>query len=183
MLVLGGARSGKSELGELLAARAAERLPGAARSVTYVATAAAIPGDEDWQARVAAHRSRRPAHWQTVETGGRPDLDVVLAGLSGTVLVDSLGTWVAAAPGMSVDARALVAVLRARAALGEATVVVSEEVGLGVHPTSASGMRFRDVLGEVNRAVASAADRAVLVVAGRVVDLTKADTVERWLDA
>jgi adenosyl cobinamide kinase/adenosyl cobinamide phosphate guanylyltransferase len=108
---------------------------------------------------------------------------VVLAGLSGTVLVDSLGTWVAAAPGMAVDTGALVSVLRSRAARGETTIVVSEEVGLGVHPSSESGMRFRDALGSVNRAVASEADRALLVVAGRVVDLVRADTVGPWIDA
>jgi adenosylcobinamide kinase/adenosylcobinamide-phosphate guanylyltransferase len=182
ILLLGGARSGKSELGEQLAARAAERVS-PATAVTYVATAAEIAGDEDWEARVAAHRSRRPAHWQTVETGGRTDLDVVLGGLSGTVLVDSLGTWVAAAPGMAVDTSALVSVLRSRASRGEVTIVVSEEVGLGVHPTSESGMRFRDALGSVNSAVASAADRALLVVAGRVVDLARPDTFGSWIDA
>ena len=180
--MLGGARSGKSELGEQLAARAAERLSPAA-AVTYVATAAAMAGDEDWEARVVAHRNRRPAHWKTVETAGRADLDVVLAGLSGTALVDSLGTWVAAAPGMAVDTGALVTVLRSRAARGETTIVVSDEVGLGVHPSSESGMRFRDALGSVNRAIASAADRALLVVAGRVVDLVRPDTVGPWIDA
>ncbi len=183
LLVLGGARSGKSELGELIAARAAARGPDAGGTVTYVATAAAVAGDEEWAARVAAHRARRPSHWQTVETGGRADLDVLLGGLTGTVLVDSLGTWVAAAPGMSVDAAGLASALEARAARGEVTVVVSEEVGLGVHPSTASGMRFRDALGDVNRTVARAADRALLVVAGRVVDLADAHPLERWLDA
>ena len=101
MLVLGGARSGKSELGELLAARASATAPARDTSVTYVATAPARPADEDWACRVAAHRSRRPEGWQTLETEGRPDLDVVLEGITGTVLVDSLGSWVASSPGMS----------------------------------------------------------------------------------
>ncbi len=183
VLVLGGARSGKSELGEILAARAAARGPRAAGSVTYVATAAEIPGDGVWAERIAAHRSRRPPDWQTVETAGRPDLDAVLDRLTGTVLVDSLGTWVASAPGMSVDPGALVSVIRARADRGEVTVIVSEEVGLGVHPSSESGMRFRDALGDVNRAVAAAADLALLVVAGRVVELADPHPLERWLDA
>ena len=183
MLVLGGARSGKSEIGEQLAARAAALGPGRAGSVSYVATAPAIPGDEDWAARVAAHRRRRPSGWQTVETAGRPDLDSVLEGLTGTVLVDSLGTWVASAPGMSVDPDALVSVLKARAARGEVTVIVSDEVGLGVHPSSESGMRFRDALGHVNRVVAASADRVLLVVAGRVLDLADPEPLEGWLGA
>ena len=62
-------------------------------------------------------------------------------------------------------------------------MIVSEEVGLGVHPSSESGRRFRDALGDVNRAVASAADRSLLVVAGRVVDLAGAEPLDRWLGA
>lgn len=179
MLVLGGARSGKSELAELVAARAA-RGSDLAETVTYIATSVAVPGDDHWAARVAAHRRRRPTDWRTVETEGRPDLDVVLAAQTGTVLIDSLGTWVAAAPCMSVDVGAFVSVLLARAARGEATVIVSDEVGLGVHPSSDSGMRFRDALGEVNGAVAGAADRALLVVAGRVLELAAPDLLEQW---
>ena len=114
ILVLGGARSGKSEIAELLVARAAVRSLGSDGSVTYVATAPELLGDDDWARRVAAHRSRRPEAWKTVETAGRPDLNSVLEALTGTVLVDSLGTWVASSPGMSVDAAALVSALQAQ---------------------------------------------------------------------
>jgi adenosyl cobinamide kinase/adenosyl cobinamide phosphate guanylyltransferase len=82
------------------------------------------------------------------------------------LLVDSLGTWVARVPGFAADAAALVAALR-----GHDAVVVSEEVGLGVHPETEVGRRFRDALGEVNQAVGAAADRVLLVVAGRTVEL------------
>jgi adenosylcobinamide kinase/adenosylcobinamide-phosphate guanylyltransferase len=154
-LVLGGARSGKSEW--------AERLAGALpQPVTYVATA--TPADPDFVARIEAHRQRRPAAWLTVEAG--TDLMAVLARLDGTVLVDALGTWLAAVPDFAVDTPGLCTVLQARKAKA-ATVVVSDEVGLGVHPYTAAGGRFRDALGTLNRAVADVADEVVLVVAGR----------------
>jgi adenosyl cobinamide kinase/adenosyl cobinamide phosphate guanylyltransferase len=158
-LVLGGTRSGKSEVAERLVAG----LPG---PITYVATATADPADPDMAARIDAHRARRPPVWRTVEAGG--DLCAALAGLTATVLVDSLGTWVAACPDFDADVAALRAALAGR--VGD-TVLVSEEVGLGVHPSSAAGRRFRDAMGEVNQAVAAMADEVLLVVAGRILRL------------
>jgi adenosylcobinamide kinase / adenosylcobinamide-phosphate guanylyltransferase len=156
-LVLGGARSGKSEVAESLLGDDA----------TYVATGA--PGDPDtdpaWAMRVDRHRARRPPSWTTVETA---DLAGVLRTLDGDVLVDSLGTWVAAADGFAVDVASLCAALRDRVAR---TVLVSDEVGLGVHPPTAVGVAFRDALGDVNRAVAGVSDEVLLVVAGRVLQL------------
>jgi adenosyl cobinamide kinase/adenosyl cobinamide phosphate guanylyltransferase len=168
-LVLGGTRSGKSEVAEALAAAAAGGGP-----VTYVATgpaAAAAEGDADWAARLARHRARRPTGWTTVEAGPGTDLPAVVAGLAGPVLVDSLGTWLAGREDLTVDGPALCAALAARP--GD-TVVVSEEVGLGVHPPTAVGRRFADALGALNRAVADAADRVLLVMAGRVLPLDRA---------
>lgn len=177
-LVLGGARSGKSEVAERLVA-------GLARPISYVATGVVDPQrpDPDFEARIAAHRRRRPTEWRTVEAGA--DLPAALASVAGSALVDGLGPWVAASPGFAADAAALCAILRARSA---ATVLVSDEVGLGVHPATEVGRRFRDALGLVNQAVAAVADEVVLVVAGRVLRLddpaglaaaTTADTAER----
>jgi adenosyl cobinamide kinase/adenosyl cobinamide phosphate guanylyltransferase len=159
VLVLGGTRSGKSAVGERLAAELAGGGP-----VTVLATA--VVGDDDMAARVAAHRARRPEHWSTVETG--PDLVDALGPAPGTVLVDALGTWLAGAPGLTVDPAALCEALAARTG---PTVVVSDEVGLGVHPTTEAGRRFRDALGELNAAVARVADEVLLVVAGRALRL------------
>ena len=157
-LVLGGARSGKSGHAEHLAASLPE-------PVSYVATAS-VDGDDDLAARIAAHRARRPASWTTIESG--PDLPALLAATAGTVLLDALGPWLAAVPDLAVDAGALCDALMTRA--GD-TVVVSEEVGLGVHPATAAGRRFRDALGELNQAVAAVAGEVVLVVAGRALRL------------
>lgn len=158
-LVLGGARSGKSKVAESRAAGLAAGGP-----VTVLATA--VVADDDMAARVAAHRARRPATWLTVETGA--DLVGALVSCTGVALVDALGTWVAAAADLSVDAEGLCTALADRR--GD-TVVVSEEVGLGVHPSSEAGRRFRDVVGTLNQAVASIADDVVLVVAGRTLTL------------
>ncbi|HEY3239717.1 MAG TPA: bifunctional adenosylcobinamide kinase/adenosylcobinamide-phosphate guanylyltransferase, partial [Acidimicrobiia bacterium] len=152
-LVLGGVRSGKSEV--------AERLAGAG-PVTYLATGAVA--DDDFAARVARHRDRRPPAWSTVEEPR--DVPEALIRLDGPVLLDALGTWVANDPEPDLDG--LVAALTTRS--GD-TIVVSEEVGLGVHPVTEVGRRFADTLGEANRRVAEVADRCLLVVAGRVVEL------------
>jgi adenosyl cobinamide kinase/adenosyl cobinamide phosphate guanylyltransferase len=159
-LVLGGARSGKSAAAE----RLANRLPS---PVTYVATAEIT--DADMALRVAAHRTRRPVEWTTVEAG--VELPAVLERVVGSALVDSLGAWVARTESFTADTDALCSSLCART--GD-TVVVSDEVGLGVHPSTEAGRRFRDALGLVNQAVAARADDVWLVVAGRVLRLERA---------
>ena len=175
VLVLGGARSGKS-------ARAELRLAGEA-DVTYVATGpAALPisgGDPEWTARVAAHRARRPAWWRTAET---TDLAGVLAGSRGALLVDGIGTWLAAAmdecgawDGSADSAARLAArvagLVGAWRQAGAYVVAVSDEAGLGVVPGTPAGRRFRDELGRLNQALAAESEEAELVVAGRVVPL------------
>lgn len=194
-VVLGGARSGKSALAEQLAARVA-RTTG--HQVWYLATALPPdPGDVDWSARIAAHRARRPATWTTVEVAGAGDLASRLLAVPGVALVDSLGSWVvsssfaeagtvpptsgaldtAGARDLVVEVEGLCSALRQRREQQLATVVVGEEVGLGVHPATGPGRRFRDTLGTVTQAVAAAADQVVLVVAGRVLVLPTADEV------
>jgi adenosyl cobinamide kinase/adenosyl cobinamide phosphate guanylyltransferase len=165
VFVLGGARSGKSAVAERLAAA----LP---PPVTYVATLV-LGGDPDLAARVARHRDRRPPGWATVEAG--EDLPAVLRASTGTVLVDSLGPWVASR-GMVADAGDLAGALRGRD--GD-SVVVSDEVGLAVHPATAAGRLFRDALGEANQAVTAVADEVLFVVAGRVLRPSRVDDVIR----
>ncbi len=161
-LVLGGTRSGKSAVAEELAARSGG-------PVVYVATGRAEPGDTAMAERIARHRDRRPSSWSTVEAG-RALAEALDAHPSGTVLVDALGTWVAGHADLDPDVEPLLRALRARS--GD-TVVVSDEVGLGVHPSTDVGRRFRDVLGQVNTAVADIADDVVFVIAGRVLPLAR----------
>jgi adenosylcobinamide kinase/adenosylcobinamide-phosphate guanylyltransferase len=159
-LVLGGARSGKSRFAEARAAATGD-------PVTYVATAT-VAGDADFEARVAAHRARRPDDWATAEPGPGLAAGIEEIDPAHTVLIDSLGTWVAGHRGFTVDVDGLCAALSSRRA---PVIVVSEEVGLGVHPSTAVGGRFRDALGALNQAVSRIADETFLMIAGRPLEL------------
>jgi adenosylcobinamide kinase / adenosylcobinamide-phosphate guanylyltransferase len=170
VLVLGGARSGKSERAEL-------RLAGEP-DVTYVATGS-IAGDPDWAARVAAHRARRPAWWRTAET---TDLAGLLGRARGALLIDGIGTWLAAVlDECGWELRDSAARDKLAARLAELTgawrqarchvVAVSDETGLGVVPATPAGRLFRDELGRLNQALAAESEEAELVVAGRVLPL------------
>ncbi len=167
VLVLGGARSGKSSHAERLLARE--------RVVDYVACGTPPgPDDTEWADRVALHRARRPASWRTVET---LDLTGVLGRPGPPVLVDCLTTWLAGVmdecgtwsgvPGA--DERLATAVdhlLSAWSATRRHVVAVSNEVGSGIVPATASGRRFRDEMGMLNARVAAVSQRVLLVTAG-----------------
>lgn len=165
-LLLGGARSGKSALAQ----RLAESWPGA---IVFVATAA--PGDVDMADRIARHRAERPAGWGLVEA---PRFDAqALASIDDETLVvlDCITMLVAnlffdeASPQQIVDhAGELAMVASTRSA---PTLIVSNEVGMGIHPETALGRRYRDLLGRVNRVVADHVDRSLFVAAGRVFPL------------
>lgn len=169
-LVLGGARSGKSVT--------AERMLAGQPDVLYAATGGTRDGDPEWARRVALHRDRRPADWRTAETG---ELEPLLAAGGGPLLIDCLALWLTGVmdecDAWDDDAWAATgeARLRARtAALLDAwrttprrVIAVSNEVGSGVVPATASGRRFRDELGRLNAAVAGASDEVLLVVAGQ----------------
>jgi adenosylcobinamide kinase/adenosylcobinamide-phosphate guanylyltransferase len=175
-LVLGGARSGKSV--------EAERRLAAFPGVLYVATAGVREGDPEWAQRVALHRERRPGAWQTLETcdllpllaGGadEPALLIDCLALWLTDAMDAVGAWDDAAWENS-GQRELRARVDELAAAWRATrrtvVAVSNEVGSGVVPATASGRRFRDELGRLNASVADESECVLLVVAGQALPL------------
>lgn len=179
-LVLGGVRSGKSREAELrLAAEprvtylAAGPYPDSARS------GGTGPGEHDteWAQRVAAHRAARPRWWPTIES---TDVAGALRRLRGAVLVDGIGTWLAAAMteagAWEAGHQAALAALAARVddlvaawrQTGARVVAVSDQVGSGIVPATPAGRAFRDQLGWLNQRLAAESEETVLIAAGRV---------------
>ena len=167
-LILGGARSGKSDYGEKLAAKYGE-------TVLYIATAEA--GDAEMAERIAVHRRSRPAHWATLEAPRQvgPALDD-LADTPDVLLLDCLTLLVSnivlafeAHPQAQVEAEIeaeLVHLIQARARRGLPLIIISNEVGLGLVPTYPLGRLYRDALGRANQYLAAVADTVILMVAG-----------------
>jgi adenosylcobinamide kinase/adenosylcobinamide-phosphate guanylyltransferase len=177
-LLLGGARSGKSA--------AAEALLAGEPCVVYVATAHDRGDDPEWAARVAAHRARRPAAWQTVETTA---LEPMLRQPGPALLVDCLTLWLTAvldevqawerwddAAREAVDAR-VEALRDAWRGAQRRVVAVSNEVGSGVVPATPAGRLFRDELGRLNAVLAAQSDDVRLLVAGIAVPLRREGTL------
>ncbi|MFI5636831.1 bifunctional adenosylcobinamide kinase/adenosylcobinamide-phosphate guanylyltransferase [Streptomyces goshikiensis] len=173
-LVLGGARSGKSY--------EAERRLAGFPEVVYVATGGSREGDAEWAARVGLHRERRPASWRTVETcelvpllvEGGPPLLVDCLALWLTDAMDRAGAWddaVWAASGRGELAERVAELVAAVRSTRRTVVAVSNEVGSGVVPATASGRRFRDELGRLNNAVAAECEHVLLVLAGQALVL------------
>ncbi|MGW2930300.1 bifunctional adenosylcobinamide kinase/adenosylcobinamide-phosphate guanylyltransferase [Streptomyces sp. NPDC055722] len=173
-LVLGGARSGKSVEAE----RRLEAFP----DVLYVATGGSRNGDTEWAARVAAHRERRPGSWRTAETC---DLVPLLKDEGPPLLIDCLSLWLTDAMD-TVNAwddaewagggeRALRArvreLTRAVRETRRTVVAVTNEVGSGIVPSTASGRRYRDELGRLNAAFAGECEHVLLIVAGQALTL------------
>ncbi len=165
VLVLGGARSGKSDLARRLALESS-------RPVTFVATAAA--GDQEMAERIARHRDERPVGWTTVEEPIELLETIRSAAVSDFVVVDCLTVWVSNLLGVAGceggEVRSLAEAV-ADAMSSRDGVVVSNEVGLGIVPANALARTFRDTLGMVNSSFARRAERSVLLVAGRALDL------------
>jgi adenosyl cobinamide kinase/adenosyl cobinamide phosphate guanylyltransferase len=162
-LLLGGARSGKSTLAVQMAAR--QRFP-----VVFLATAE--PFDDDMAARISRHREERPADWTTVEC------PIALAeAVDGTpadsfLVIDCLTVWMANLMVHTIDRdRATAALLASLAGRTGPTVVVSNEVGMGIVPEHPMGREYRDELGRLNQQLATLAHTALLMVAGRATRL------------
>ncbi|MEU2558107.1 bifunctional adenosylcobinamide kinase/adenosylcobinamide-phosphate guanylyltransferase [Streptomyces longispororuber] len=173
-LVLGGARSGKSVEAE----RRLEAFP----DVLYVATGGLRGGDTEWAERVRAHRERRPGSWRTTETC---DLVPLLAEPGPPLLVDCLSLWLThamdevgawddaewAGGGERALRKRVAELTDAVRATRRTVVAVSNEVGSGIVPATASGRRYRDELGRLNAAFAAECEHVLLVVAGQALPL------------
>lgn len=169
ILILGGARSGKSRLAEKRAREHGGR-------VLFVATAEAK--DDEMRARIAEHRGQRPADWRTLEAPRRVAQRIADCGYQHDILILDCVTLLTSnvllgMPETTAPADAEAAILREIDDLltvyerSEATwLVVSNEVGMGLVPPNRLGRLYRDVLGRVNQRLAESADEALLLVAG-----------------
>lgn len=166
ILVTGPTKSGKSEWAEHLAHQSASR-------VIYVATSLHRDTDTEWQARIAQHRDRRPADWQTIEEPVALASVLAQAQPEDCWLVDSLGTWLANCLDQSeADWEITTQGLLAEMMVFPGTLImVAEETGWGVVPAYPLGRQFRDRLGTLTRRVGTIADVTYLVVAGFAIDL------------
>jgi adenosyl cobinamide kinase/adenosyl cobinamide phosphate guanylyltransferase len=175
VLLIGGARSGKSQTAQ----RMAEGQPA---PVVVIATGEA--GDEEMAKRIARHQRERPASWQTIEEPLH--LGETIEGTDGEscVIVDCLTLWTANALERLGDAEteahaaSAAAVASSRRGL---TIAVTNEVGLGLVPDNPVGRSYRDLLGRVNAIWAGAASEVLLLIAGRALTLERADAaIERF---
>jgi adenosyl cobinamide kinase/adenosyl cobinamide phosphate guanylyltransferase len=190
-LLLGGVRAGKSARAVEIARASTER------SVLFVATAQAL--DDEMRQRIATHKAERPAEWATLESpiDLARDIDRALTTNdreARIIIVDCLTLWVSnvmlsldetvdAESRLSALTTELVTTMRHHArGAGKAArrwIVVSNEVGLGIVPSTPLGRRYRDVLGRVNRIVAAASSETTLMVAGLEMPLRSREHVAR----
>lgn len=174
LLVLGGCRSGKSRYAEeWINSRFARKL--------FIATLAATDNDTEMQARIALHRKRRDAAWQTVEEPLQ--LAATLdrhQNQTDVILIDCLSMWISNClfaemddPAIEQQVAELAETIRT---LAVPVVLVANEVGLGVVPDNPLGRRFRDLAGWTNQQLAAACDTVVLVTAGLPLTLKNNNT-------
>jgi adenosylcobinamide kinase/adenosylcobinamide-phosphate guanylyltransferase len=165
ILITGGARSGKSAYAEHRATKETGR-------VSYVATATVT--DDDMAKRITRHRSLRPEHWETIEDPeGAPALrvaryDVIILDCVTMMLAHAI-RGSAARTRESVDAatvKAVESLLQAMAVRDGTLLVVTNEVGMSIHPATPLGLWFQDAMGRVNQRLAQAASEVVLLVCG-----------------
>ena len=164
-LLIGGARSGKSDA----AIAIANRWDG---PVVFVATGQ--PRDAEMEERIARHRASRPREWKTIESDGL--VEALTAAGDAFVIVDCLTLWISRLMERELSDTDIDLLVHEGAEIAGGrsapTVVVTNEVGSGIVPDNPLARRFRDLLGSANRVWASHAARTLLVVAGRALALS-----------
>ncbi len=170
-LLLGGARSGKSDLAVKL---------GQAWSGDVILAATAEAGDDDMAARIARHQAERPSDWGLIEAPLLSAQEVVAVDPGALLIIDCITLLVsnllhADKTEAQIDEHASI-LTHSLISRPSPTIVISNEVGLGVHPTSELGRQYRDVLGRYNRRIADRAQTSLFVAAGQVMELQNLET-------
>ena len=170
LLVLGGARSGKSRYAQ-------QRVEACAGRLAYIATAQAL--DAEMADRIARHRADRNARWHTIEAPLALAAAIARAGEShAAILVDCLTLWLSNLLLADRDPQGEGATLaEAIGACPVPVALVANEVGLGIVPDNALARRFRDEAGRLNQRLAAMADEVVFVAAGLPMVLKGAGSV------
>lgn len=173
ILILGGARSGKSSFAEELAKKSDN-------PVTVIASAQAF--DEDMRARITEHRRSRPGSWRTIEEPIQLASALARVPASDTAVVDCITVWLGNMfhEGRS-ESEVYVEVDRFIETMSQrrgTTIVVSNEVGLGIVPATELGRSYRDVLGRVNTRISNGVDRSMFLIAGRALELREVRDLE-----
>ena len=184
MLLLGGARSGKSHFAQEYARRSGEK-------VLFVASATA--GDEDMRRRIEKHKQERPANWRTLETA--TDIGMQIEANAGdaklividciTLLVNNIFCRYEEKEFDTIDDTALEKevvneIQRLQKCLKKVNasfLIISNEVGLGLVPDNRMGRLYRDILGRANQMLAQTADEVYLMVAGIPLRIKSNDTI------
>ncbi len=161
-LVIGGVRSGKSAW----AVRYSQRF----NRKVFIATASAI--DEDMKERINRHQQERGDRWRTIEAG--KDIVKALQSAHKTadiIVIDCLTVWTALimneAPTQDqVIQNHVIPLINKIERIKTEIVIVTNEVGMGVHPEYESGRQYRDLLGKINQSIAAVCENVILFVAG-----------------
>jgi adenosylcobinamide kinase/adenosylcobinamide-phosphate guanylyltransferase len=170
-LILGGARSGKSDFAQTLARQRG------GDAVAFVATAEAR--DDEMRARIAAHRAARPAAWQTLEAPRAVARALAAVTDARVIVVDCVTLWASnvllaeEANALAVMAREVDELFAWYRAHDATLILVSNEVGMGLVPDNALGRAYRDLLGAVNKKIAAVADEVFLLVAGLPIEIKR----------
>ena len=164
-LITGGCRSGKSRLAEV-------ELSKSGAGATYIATCPVI--DDEMTRRVARHQKDRAArNWETIEE--EIDLASALKKTDGPVLIDCLSLWLnnlmyqAQCQGLEFGEDDIIGptaeLIEAMQARDNRTILVTNEIGMGIVPEGQLSRNYRDALGRISQAIAGVADDVILVVA------------------
>lgn len=162
ILITGGARSGKSKFALELASNLSSQ-------ITFIATASS--SDSEMEERISLHRKSRPSHWKTVEE--KKDVATVLSQINSPQNVAVIDCLTLLISNLLLDGKKEAQILKQIKKIAEegttcnkATIVVSNQVGWGIVPSTKLGREFRDIAGRADQIISSKASKVYLLVAG-----------------